>query len=139
MFLLLFLYLITTFRISPSLLNSILWTIPYWYVFTTQPSFLINKTSWQIFTCRLLRSHFGCSINFGMCDISHVSNHTLKIFLFSSSTFRWFWTTFIGETGLLLLFLPSFNRLDVIRSKLIYSSKWLTKFWLCFCGAGSVP
>ena len=86
MFLLLFLYLITTFQISPSLLNSISWTIPYWYVFTTKPSFLVNKTTSQIFMSWSLRKYFGCSINFGTCDISHVSNHTLKIFLFSSST-----------------------------------------------------
>ena len=83
MFLLLFLYLTTTFQISPSLLNSISWTIPYWYVFTTEPSFLVNKKTLQIFMFRSLRNHFGCSINFGTCDISHVSNHTLKIFLFT--------------------------------------------------------
>ena len=125
MFLLLFLYLTTTFQISPSLLNSISWTIPYWYVFTTEPSFLVNKKTLQIFTSRSLRNHFGCSINFGTCDISHVSNHTLKIFLFFSSTFRWFPTTFIGETGVLLLFLPSFNWLGVINSMF---SKSLTIF-----------
>ena len=124
MFLLLFLYLITTFQISPSLLNSISWTIPYWYVFTTEPSFLVNKTTSQISTSQSLRNHFGCSINFGTCDISHVSNHTLKIFLFSSSTFRWSPTTFIWETGL-SLFLPSFNRLGVIKS---IFSKSLTIF-----------
>ena len=125
MFLLLFLYLITTFWISPSLLNSISWTIPYWYVFTTEPSFSVNKTTSQIFTSRSLRNHFGYSINFGTCDISHVSNHTLKIFLFSSSIFRWFAATFIGETRLLSLFLPIFNRLGVIKSIV---SKLLTIF-----------
>ena len=125
MFLMLFLYLTATFQIIPFLLNSISWTIPYWYVFTTELSFLINKTTSQIFTSRSLRNHFGCSISFGTSDINHVSNHTLKIFLFSSSTFRWFPTTLIGETGLLSLFLPSFNPLGVIKS---IFSKWLTIF-----------
>ena len=65
MFSLLFLHLITTFRISPALLNSISWTIPYWYLFTTETSFLVNKTTPQIFMSQSLRNHFGCSINFG--------------------------------------------------------------------------
>ena len=77
---------------------------------------MVNQITSQIFMSRSLQNHFGCSINFDTCDISHVSNHTLKIFLFSSSTFRWFPTTFIGETGLLLLFLPSFNRLVSLKS-----------------------
>ena len=111
-----FLYLVKPFQIIPSLLNSISWTIPYWYVFTIVPSFFINKTTSKIFTSRSLQNHFGCSIKCGTCEISHVSNHTLKIFLFSSNTFRWFSTTFIGETELLSLFLPSLNRLGVIRS-----------------------
>ena len=74
MFSLLFLYLITSFRASPSLLNTISWTIPYWHVFTTEPSLLVNKTTSQISTSRSLQNHFGSCIKFGTRDISHVSN-----------------------------------------------------------------
>ena len=57
MFLLLFLYVIKTFRISPSLLNSIPLPILYWHVFTLKPSFLMDITTSQIFTSWSMRNH----------------------------------------------------------------------------------